>query len=1467
MIRTVPLLSLCAASVLAGPITFHKEIIFTGVKPSNDLWAGGVVQIWAGSKWVNDTHTYWKGVNGAKDLKWPYTHAEGTPRDDKVHEGFAIQTTGTEAIDGWPAERKEPVKNWAKVKSYVRGSEAEIEYVKIDPLVDKGKIPVRNAKTGIPEPENIKDFVKAEIKGMVEAGSDKEWLTSADAYAAVYVEGSGDVFKKSDVANKAYQIYGKNQAAMAGRDYRLNKGDIPADPDKVEDPIFATLTDLTTGTQITSKLLILTITALAADFSMSDAGIRLAIHPANPDSWVEYLYSTEFDWVINPERFSLRFSNRGVEIDGDRYPLAGWQMTKTPDRWEVYFPLEGLGFDEVAFRLPVSRMVDGHDYTLGLGASNGSYDLHAAPEPVTLALTGSALVGFSLMLRRRVRRRSTVLRIIPILLLLSCLGLRATTISGVQISFEDPTVPGPSPILTDGGDIDGDGDQNGQIKLPTIGRDILPDTFQYSIDPIDPAKPIVIATGTDSGVNLVLTNLKITARDDSVSGSITFRSDWTHKAGSGTMSASVHGTFAHGPGSKSDTYNVNFVGTVAGTTANVGPLTGPPPNSLDGRKPVDISLEAGTHSVSGVLSFTLSGSSSSLTFPDSAQTGAAVPEPPVVTLLGTGLAFIGVRRLKRRPLLRGLMRKHCFVPLLAITTSATAGPIAYDKSILFTSVNPESVLYTGAVVQTWWDQLQLRTHNIWEGIERPYFAGTLRTAKDDINGGFPMQAAIKTTEPLSYSKAKNGWPEPLYALFDDATARDPDTGAEAYAKIKIEPLVKQRKVRVASPNGTEEKTYSNVVEAKLSGYAKAGDKPINSADSFAAAYVESADVLAPLPGKPESFYVLGQNRPAIAWSRESKNRGKPMGGSDPFFFTLRDLETGETWTELLLTLEYQASAAGLSISDSGIHLVVDPADPTSWIDFAFSTVFPWVDNPEEYGFHFDGSGLSTYGTRYPASAWTIEQNSGLLEARFSFGAEGMPWNLVQFTIPQGLLSEGHAYTYGFGAEEGVWQVHVAPEPSTAVLGLGLLCCALLRRRSHTAAVRQTNIGIVALLLAGQSTAAEITSFMDTRTRTSLQTPKQVVVLRERKGVATVRAEAATKATGGEGGAANNELSFDKKDGKVHEVRKADGTVLFPDADVDSLGTGAHRGGAGAREYANAGGSQILDKRTRHVKKGPLLEEIQEWTTELRTDATAQADARAAESWARAKGISKDPWVFENFALDENLILDHSILAGTMFGSTSPLATASIRSWFDTDLPGLENLFTLEIRISSSADPIINFWSNPSLGLNDAQVEQTIQAAFVFDSVLGGFKLDQDFLLLDIQLPTAGRNTLTLDFGTESDALAAVPELTTFVYCAVGLVIVHMRLRRWRSSNRFSLKNDPMARVDHLADEHSRRFVVFDYTQFGQRCWAACQGQSGLSRSARAPTARFGKNQSNSRTFASVSHPRTKEFDRLVGAGA
>lgn len=170
-----------------------------------------------------------------------------------------------------------------------------------------------------------------------------------------------------------------------------------------------------------------------------------------------------------------------------------------------------------------------------------------------------------------------------------------------------------------------------------------PPHAQYDVQAIDVTKPIVTAEATATSVKLTLTNLKIVALDDFITGKITFGGMWAHEAGEGKMTVFLGGEFNRGIGAVDDKYSVTFTGDVAGNLLTIGPLTGPPPNRFpfpdDPTDPQSksISLEDGIDPVTGVLTFALDRVISTLTFRDSADTLAAIPEPSSFLLLGTGL--------------------------------------------------------------------------------------------------------------------------------------------------------------------------------------------------------------------------------------------------------------------------------------------------------------------------------------------------------------------------------------------------------------------------------------------------------------------------------------------------------------------------------------------------------------------------------------------------------------------------------------------------------------------------------------------------------------------------------------------------------------------------------------------------------------------------------------------------------------
>ena len=223
--------------------------------------------------------------------------------------------------------------------------------------------------------------------------------------------------------------------------------------------------------------------------------------------------------------------------------------------------------------------------------------------------------------------------------LLTVSPAHAGPITNLSVMFEDPDRPGESGTISDGGAFDGDNVVNRMLRLKQTGPFVIPGSFSYTVEAIDPAKPIVTGEGTANSVKLVLTNLRIVAADDFAKGQITFALDWAHDAGEGPMMTSLGGEFGPGPGpGVDDRYSVTFGGNVAGNALTVGPLTGPPPNQFGDQKTKGIVLVKAADKVSGTLTFELDRVSSTLTFPDSAEVAATVPEPGPLLLLAGGLA-------------------------------------------------------------------------------------------------------------------------------------------------------------------------------------------------------------------------------------------------------------------------------------------------------------------------------------------------------------------------------------------------------------------------------------------------------------------------------------------------------------------------------------------------------------------------------------------------------------------------------------------------------------------------------------------------------------------------------------------------------------------------------------------------------------------------------------------------------------
>ena len=198
-----------------------------------------------------------------------------------------------------------------------------------------------------------------------------------------------------------------------------------------------------------------------------------------------------------------------------------------------------------------------------------------------------------------------------------------------------------------------DGDDGAVDCMIKLGAVNSSPHSQYGIEAIDPNKPIVVAKATLTSVRLTLTNIRLTAYDDFVSGTISLDGIWTHVAGDGTMNVAVGGTFGAGIDTSfvADAYSVTNVGEIGTNMLTVGPLTGPAtPRTGEGfgdSRSKEISLAAGSDLVKETLTFSLDRVGSTLTFPNSADVLAAVPEPSTFVLVLLGLPCAALLRRQR----------------------------------------------------------------------------------------------------------------------------------------------------------------------------------------------------------------------------------------------------------------------------------------------------------------------------------------------------------------------------------------------------------------------------------------------------------------------------------------------------------------------------------------------------------------------------------------------------------------------------------------------------------------------------------------------------------------------------------------------------------------------------------------------------------------------------------------------------
>jgi hypothetical protein len=82
----------------------------------------------------------------------------------------------------------------------------------------------------------------------------------------------------------------------------------------------------------------------------------------------------------------------------------------------------------------------------------------------------------------------------------------------------------------------------------------------------------------------------------------------------------------------------------------------------------------------------------------------------------------------------------------------------------------------------------------------------------------------------------------------------------------------------------------------------------------------------------------------------------------------------------------------------------------------------------------------------PLEGWTITEKDSFIEAFFSYGPGGHPFDLVQAQPPESLFEAGRTYAYEGGVGNGAFAwVQAVPQPPTLILCLAAFTAWLVVR--------------------------------------------------------------------------------------------------------------------------------------------------------------------------------------------------------------------------------------------------------------------------------------------------------------------------------------------------------------------------------------------------------------------------------------
>jgi hypothetical protein len=396
-------------------------------------------------------------------------------------------------------------------------------------------------------------------------------------------------------------------------------------------------------------------------------------------------------------------------------------------------------------------------------------------------------------------------------------------------------------------------------------------------------------------------------------------------------------------------------------------------------------------------------------------------------------------------------RLFCLV-LFACTAQADAA--TYDKEFYADAVKAGAKILAGGVQDTWSGSPRNFDLTILEGSP-PIKCKVCDQMTDNTTKIGPRPGLPIALVPGKTVNDNNGFDLATVGTGGHADLHDKkNDGQTRYDVFTQEQGPKQIKVTPPAGGNPVDKELNNYVHVRLTGEAIAGALDDNhrchAADAASGVMIEGVKTAFQVVQPGDIPVVKGAGRVfsggAFQFGVPQPNGRLDKSNHDPYFATLVDLDTGDTFTEIVMQHTVEAVNGSWQIDDSGIRLAVGLNDPESFVELSFDQPSTWVLNPYSYGAHLDMNGLIATGAL--ATGWTVSTLSDRVEAFFPFGPDGMPFDSFEAAPPFSLFQAGHSYTYNIGDGDGIYeQILGVPEPANIFLAaIGALMIVLIRWR-------------------------------------------------------------------------------------------------------------------------------------------------------------------------------------------------------------------------------------------------------------------------------------------------------------------------------------------------------------------------------------------------------------------------------------